>query len=644
MDTENEIRSYPDSASARNIPHLVCAEPPPSRNATVWSGPILRGSSDTVPARDRSVGNDRGSSLGRGRRKLTGRAAWADRTLWMISGSQSTPSSGGPSGAGAIAGFAVPLMARALGGLFAAGGTLALLTVLLPHAARANELGLLIIVGNAYLVSAGLVWLPRSVPRWLLPLALAWGSTLITGVAYFSAGRPSPLIFFYLWIFLYSSYFFTRAQAAAQIAYVGVAYGVVLGVRPPPEALAWWAVGMGALLVTAALIWTMRERAESLIARLYDAARTDPLTKLLNRRGFRELLDLELERARRSARSMTVLAGDVDHFKDVNDHSGHQAGDAALQRIAHVLESGKRRIDTVSRVGGEEFALVLPDADQRGALVIAERLRCALLDEFADDAVPVTISFGIATFRDHGETAASLLRAADDALYEAKESGRNRSVLFSREVQDIARYGTRSRDIEGERFAAVMLDLAAAADLRFSGSARHSETVGRYAENMARAMGLSEQRVGRVRLGGLLHDIGKVGVADSILNKPGRLTPDEFTTIRTHPALGAQILEHPSLADIRPWVAAHHERPDGQGYPHRLSGPQLGIEARILAVADAYEAMTSDRAYRSSIGHAAARAELRRCAGSQFDAGAVDALLAVLDRDSDRASVLRDVA
>jgi putative nucleotidyltransferase with HDIG domain len=295
-------------------------------------------------------------------------------------------------------------------------------------------------------------------------------------------------------------------------------------------------------------------------------------------------------------------------------------------------------------VGGEEFALILPDADQRGALVIAERLRCALLDEFVHDAVPVTISFGIATFRDHGETAGSLLRAADDALYEAKESGRNRSVLFSREVQDIARYGTRNRDIEGERFAAVMLDLAAAVDLRFSGSARHSETVGRYAETMARAMGLSEQRVGRVRLGGLLHDIGKVGVADSILNKPGRLTPEQFTTIRTHPALGAQILEHPSLADIRPWVAAHHERPDGQGYPHGLSGPQLGIEARILAVADAYEAMTSDRAYRSSIGHAAARAELRRCAGGQFDAGAVDALLAVLDRDSDRASVLRDVA
>ncbi|MDQ6804553.1 MAG: diguanylate cyclase [Actinomycetota bacterium] len=545
---------------------------------------------------------------------------------------------------GADTSFSVPLMAKALGGLYVAGGTLALLTVLLPHTVRANELGLLLIVGNAYLVSASLVWLARSVPRWLLAVGLAWGTTLISGVVFFSAERPSPLIFFYLWIFLYSSYFFTRPHAVAQIAYVGIAYGVVLGVQPPPGALAWWAVGMGTLLVTAALIWTMRQRGESLIARLYDAARTDPLTKLLNRRGFRELLDLELERARRSELAMTVLVGDLDHFKEVNDTSGHQAGDAALRRIAHVLESVKRQVDTVSRAGGEEFALILPDTDQDGALIAAERLRCAVLDEFVGDAVPITISFGIAIFRDHGETAASLLHAADDALYEAKESGRNRSVLFSREVKNMAQYGMRNPNIEGERFTAVMLDLAGVVDLRFSGSARHSETVGRYAEMMARELELSEQRIGRVRLAGLLHDIGKVGVADSILNKPGRLSPEDFATIKTHPALGAQILEHPCLADIRTWVAAHHERPDGQGYPHGLSGPQLGIETRILAVADAYEAMTSDRAYRSSIGHPAARAELRRCAGSQFDAGVADALLAVLDHDSDRASVERDAA
>jgi diguanylate cyclase (GGDEF)-like protein/putative nucleotidyltransferase with HDIG domain len=549
----------------------------------------------------------------------------------------------GVGAAGAGTGFEVALMARALGGLYAAGGTLALLTVLLPHSAAANEAGLLAIVANAYVVSAALIRLSKRVPPWLLRLALAWGSTLITGVVYFSAARPSPLIFFYLWIFLFSSYFFTRAQAAAQIAYVGVAYGAVLALRPPHGAVAWWTVGMGTLLVTSALIWTMRDRAETLIARLYDAARTDPLTKLLNRRGFRELLDLELERARRGELAMTVLAGDIDHFKEVNDRLGHQVGDAALVRIAHVLESAKRRIDAAARVGGEEFALILPNTNQSEALTLAERLRCALLDEFSGDAVPITISFGIATFRDHAETAASLLHAADDALYEAKESGRNRSVLFSREVQENVREHARKRDIEGERFTAVMLDLAAAVDLRFSGTARHSETVGRYAEMMARELGLSEQHISRVRLAGLLHDIGKVGIPDAILNKPDRLTPEEFATIKAHPALGAQILEHASLVDVRAWVGAHHERPDGQGYPHGLSGPQVGIEARILAVADAYEAMTSDRAYRPSIGPAAARAELESCAGRQFDEGVVEAHLAVLDRNSARAGAVRAI-
>jgi len=557
-----------------------------------------------------------------------------DTLAWMTSDSAVDGSVGHPGGGGSH--FEVSLMAKALGWLFLAGGTLALLTLLLPHTVHANALGLLGIVAGAYIVSGALILRSRSVPSWLLPVALTWGTALITGVAYFSAERPSPLSLFYVWIFLYSSYFFTKRQTAVQIACVGLAYGVLLGVAPPSGAWAWWVVTMGTLLVTAALIWTMRERVELLIFRLYDTARTDPLTRLFNRRGFRELLDLELERARRSEHEVTLLAGDLDHFKAVNDRSGHQVGDAVLQRIAHVLESARRPSDTVARVGGEEFALILPDTDQAGGLALAERLRRAVLDEFGRDEVPITISFGLASFPGHGETAASLVHAADDALYLAKESGRNRSVAFNRDIPANARYGIRNRDVEGERFTAVMLDLAAAVDLRFSGSARHSETVGRYAEMMARELGLAEQRVGRVRLGGLLHDIGKVGVADAILNKPGQLSPDELATIRTHPALGAQILEHPCLADVRPWVAAHHERPDGRGYPLGLAGRALGVEPRILAVADAYEAMTSNRAYRSSIGQPAARAELERGAGTQFDPEVVDALLAVLEREAER--------
>jgi putative nucleotidyltransferase with HDIG domain len=308
--------------------------------------------------------------------------------------------------------------------------------------------------------------------------------------------------------------------------------------------------------------------------------------------------------------------------------------------VAALLGQGVRRIDAVARVGGEEFALVLPDLDDKGAFVLAERLRCALREEFLADTVAITISFGIASYPQHGETAGSLLRAGDEALYAAKQAGRDRTVIHSPALASQPLEGVRGRNIEEERFLAVLLDLAEAVDLRFSGSARHSETVGRYAEMMARELGLSEPHVARVRLAGLLHDIGKVGVPDAILQKPGGLTDDEFALIRQHPALGAQLLQHPGLTDIQSWVGTHHERPDGRGYPLGISGDALTLEAQIVAVADAYEAMTSDRAYRRSLGDAAARAELERGAGEQFDPRVVKAFLTILERESRRAETL----
>jgi diguanylate cyclase (GGDEF)-like protein/putative nucleotidyltransferase with HDIG domain len=533
------------------------------------------------------------------------------------------------------------LMARVLAALFAAGATLALLTVALPHSPRASDLGLLVIVGTAYLIAATLFSRAHTLPIQVMPIALLWGSTLIAGVAYFSAQNPSPLVFFYLWVFLYASYFLTSTETAVQIAYAGLAYGTLLALRPPTGGIVeWWLVGMGTLLVAAILIRSMHARAEALIARLYDAARTDPLTKLSNRRGFREHLDLELERARRGNTHMCVVVGNVDHFKHLNDRAGSNIGDSALRRLAKVLEDGRRQLDGVARVGGDEFALLLPDTDGHHALLLAESLRSELRQEFSTDLIRLTMSFGVASFPEHGETAGSLLRAADDALCLAKQSGRDTCVLHSQTLPVASRADGQPRDITGERFVAVVLDLAEAVDLRFSGSARHSETVGRYAATMAEELGLSTQRIERVRLAGMLHDVGKVGVPDSILNKPAPLTDEEYRIIKRHPELGAQILEHPSLADVRKWVAAHHERPDGRGYPRGLSGEQLPLEARIVAVADAYEAMTTDRAYRASMGPVSARAELERCSGSQFDAAAVKALLAVLEREAERAEAV----
>ncbi|MGA9874584.1 MAG: diguanylate cyclase [Solirubrobacteraceae bacterium] len=535
------------------------------------------------------------------------------------------------------ASFQTSFVAKVLSVLFAAGASLAALTVALPHPAGTNDLGLLVIVANAYLVAATLYSQAGRLPAWTLNPTLAWGSTLITGVAYFSGESPSPLVFFYLWVFLYASYFFTLRQAAAQIVYVGIAYGALLAAKTPAGSIpSWWLVGMGTLLVGAMVIMAMRTRVELLIARLYDAARTDPLTKLSNRRGFRELLDLELERARRAGTGVGLLVGDLDGFKNINDDYGHQVGDLALQRVARRLCEGKRQIDSAARVGGEEFALILPDTERDGGFALAEQLRGALRDEFAGDLAPLTISFGLVGYPEDGETAAALLHAADDALYAAKESGRNRTVRHTPALKSNLRLASDERDIEGERFVMAVLDLAEAVDLRFSGSARHSETVGRYSEMMARELGLPERRVSRIRLAGILHDIGKAGVPNSILHKPGPLTVEEYEQIKRHPALGAQIIEHVSLSDVREWVVAHHERPDGLGYPLGLCRGAIPLEARIVAVADAYEAMTSDRPYRDSIGYDAAIAELRHCAGTQFDALVVEAFIAALRREATR--------
>jgi diguanylate cyclase (GGDEF)-like protein/putative nucleotidyltransferase with HDIG domain len=446
-------------------------------------------------------------------------------------------------------------------------------------------------------------------------------------------------VFFYMWAVLYAATFFTRRDVAGQIAYIALGYGGLLLARPPTSGgiVTWWGIGMGTLVVGATLILTMRGRIESLIARLCDAARTDPLTGLNNRYGFREALDLEVERARRGAGRLALVTADVDGLKELNDRAGHHAGDATLRRIGRVLSAVKRQSDVAARVGGGEFALVLPDTDCDGALGFVERLRKGIAAEFAADELPATLSFGVASQPRHGQTAASLIRACDEAVSSAKHDGGDRVVLHSPELRGLHRErdGT---DVEAERYIAVMLDLAETVDLRFSGTARHSETVGRYAEMMARELGLPEPRIERVRLAGMLHDVGKVAVPDSILHKPAKLSDDEFTTIKRHPELGAQIIEHPSLADVSEWVATHHERPDGRGYPRGLSSREIAVEAQIIAVADAYEAMTSDRAYRGSIGQEAARAELLRCAGSQFDPGVVNAFLALLERESGRTS------
>ncbi len=516
--------------------------------------------------------------------------------------------------------------------MFVAGPTLGLISIVLPHAPDANNAGLIATVGIAYAIAAVLVLTRRRLPGRGLEVAAAAGSLLISASIYFSGASITTGAFYYVWVILGAAYFLNRPQVATQVVIVAVGYAVALFLKPhTPGMIQAWIVAVGTLTIAATLMVLTREHVARLVARLAEAADTDPLTELLNRRGFNRQLELELERAHRSGTEVSLITGDLDHFKQVNDSFGHQIGDEVLVQIGDVLRSHARRIDSVARIGGEEFALLLPTADSRGAYVSAERLRHRVREEMSARYPGLTISFGVASYPADGDTAERLLRCADESLYAAKTLGRDRTVIYSREVVGALASGPEGADGDGAANLTTLLILAEALDLRDTRTARHSETVGRYAAAMARELAFEPDRVERVRLAGVLHDIGNIGVADSILYESGPLTDEEWAEIRTHPETGARLLSAPGFGDLRTWILAHHERMDGTGYPLGLSGSAIPIEARIIAVADAFEGMLGDRPHRPGRGAAEALAVLRRYGGTQFDPEVVAALAASLE-------------
>ena len=523
-------------------------------------------------------------------------------------------------------------MARTLSYFYLAGGTLVLASLALPDGSG-NLAGQAAVALAAYLAGGALYLLPGRLPQIAIPGALALGTVLVSALVLCEGDGGSFYGLFYLWVAVESFYLLGRLGVALQVGFMAAAYAGVLALVPDERPVQHWLLVVGVGIVAGALVAYQRGKIDALVATLDDAARTDPLTGLLNRRAFEELFDNELDRVHRSDGHLSVVLGDLDGFKAVNDRFGHEAGDAALCRVAEDMLKWKRRVDTPARIGGEELALLLPDTDERGAFLVAERLRRATHRSFAEDPMGLTISFGVATYPAHGDDLRSLMRAADRALYAAKDLGKDRTAIYSPEVARVLARASGSQG--GDLQLAPLMSLAEALDVRDTGNAVHSRTVGRYARMMAVELGLSPERVERVRVAGVLHDVGKIGVSDPLLVKMGPLGDEDWRELKTHPEIGAQLLSRPELADLRSWVLAHHERPDGEGYPFGLSGDEIPVEGRILAVADAYEAMTRGRVYREALGREAAREELGAGAGSQFDRQVVDAFLAALDREHD---------
>lgn len=324
-------------------------------------------------------------------------------------------------------------MARVLAALYAAGGALGLVALLfLPLSPATDKAGSAAIVAGAFILALLVLTLGERLPVWSFHLLLAGGTVAVTLAAHFNEEPANDNEMLYLWVSLYAFYFFDRPAAFAHTALIAAAYATVLVVDDTSSWISAWLVTVGTLLVTGILVAVLRRGVSGTIAHWVGVARTDPLTGLLNRRGFEELFEVELARARRTERPLSVLVGDLDNFKVVNDSHGHAAGDLVLQRMSQVLDEHKRTIDTAARIGGEEFALLAPESEEHGAHALAERLRCAVDHELeAQDAGVVTISFGVAAFPTHGDDAGALLRAADRALYDAKAAGRNRSMIYA---------------------------------------------------------------------------------------------------------------------------------------------------------------------------------------------------------------------
>ena len=364
-------------------------------------------------------------------------------------------------------------------------------------------------------------------------------------------------------------------------------------------------------------------------------AATDPLTGLVNHRAFHERLGEEVARSTRSGAPLSLALLDLDFFKLVNDVHGHQAGDRVLREVARRLRGAARLGDVVARIGGEEFAWLMPDTDAGSAQGAAERLRRTVMARPFEPAGTLTVSAGVCDLTDAGG-ADELLHLADTALYWAKDRGRNRTCVYA--ADKVGELSARERAVRLERDAALrsLHALARAVDARDPALARHSERVGELAFELALTRGWSRDDAERLRSAGFVHDVGKIGVPDAILLKPARLDEDERAIVETHAALGAEIVADALEPRQVAWIRHHHERWDGHGYPDRIGGEAISEGARLLAVADAWDVMTSDCCYGGAISAEGALREVRACAGAQFWPDAVTALIDVMNARVER--------
>jgi diguanylate cyclase (GGDEF)-like protein/PAS domain S-box-containing protein/putative nucleotidyltransferase with HDIG domain len=386
--------------------------------------------------------------------------------------------------------------------------------------------------------------------------------------------------------------------------------------------------------------------------KLESLALKDALTEIFNFRYFRERLVAEFERAKRTLSPISILMMDIDYFKSINDTHGHQFGDKILKQVARFLKTELRANDVVARWGGEEFAVILSDTNRVDGLAVANKI----LDLFrtrtfgdGNKIIKLKCSRGVVSYPDDPLfSVEEMIDAGEESIYRVKERGGDGVAMYGHEItekaldkhseEDRRRYIDSVKQklsfyaVRSERsILEAVYSLAKSIELRDRRTKEHCERMVEYAEKMARKVGMNEQECDNVRRAAMLHDIGKLGISDAILLKPGCLTTEEYEEVKKHPVIGADIISGAGfMKDIVPIILSHHEHFDGRGYPRGLKGEEIPLGARIIAVVDVYEALTSDRPYHKAISKEEAIKILKAGMGTQFDERIVKVFLEVV--------------
>lgn len=390
-------------------------------------------------------------------------------------------------------------------------------------------------------------------------------------------------------------------------------------------------------------------------------ANTDTLTTLYNHRGFQEVLANELHKAEDTNTPLSIVMFDINNISKINRELGHAKGDEVIKLLAEKIKQNIRSNDKAGRYGGDEIAIILPNTNTGDARYLAEYITYCLSCCFVDDVGPVKVSVGISTYPENTKDQEKLLILAEQAMYISRAKGYKEGMSAIVSSSDFnfwddaalnsfaevvakrhAQLGINFEDelvhkfnneevISQNHLIEMVTSLAGAIDAKDPYTKGHSTSVSRYAEALARAINLPEDEVQKITLGGLLHDVGKIGIPENVLRKPGKLDPDEWEIMKQHPVIGAEKVLAPNeaLSHLIPIVKYHHEHIDGSGYPEHLKGDEIPLSARIVAVADTYHALISDRPYRKGMSVEKACEILQEGAGKLWDADLVRHFIAI---------------